>query len=86
MGMVSHLLAANALLTAFAAVGLIMWMSNALSRHLTFGRVHGSAIAILIGLALAFQNGDALHVRMRMQRRLVTRRRGLDAGAKRRRA
>jgi malonate transporter MadM subunit len=59
MGMVSHLLAANALLTAFASVGLIMWMSNALSRHLTFGRVHGSAIAILIGLALAFLGGIA---------------------------
>jgi malonate transporter MadM subunit len=59
MAMVSHLLTANALLTAFAAVGLIMWMSNALSKYLTLGRIHGSAIAIMIGLALAFLGGIA---------------------------
>ena len=59
MAMVSHLLTANALLAAFAVVGLIMWMSNALSKYLTFGRIHGSAIAIMIGLALAFLGGIA---------------------------
>ena len=59
MTMMSHVLTVNALLTAFAVVGLIMWFSNALSKYLTFGRVHGSAIAIMIGLALAFAGGIA---------------------------
>lgn len=57
MEMITKLLTANALLTAFAAVGLIMWLSNAISKYLTNGRVHGSAIAIMIGLALAFVGG-----------------------------
>ena len=55
--MLTHVFAANALLTAFAVVGLVMWLSNALSKHLTRGRVHGSAIAIIIGLAGAFAAG-----------------------------
>ena len=53
----THVFTANALLTAFAVVGLVMWLSNALSKHLTRGRVHGSAIAIIIGLAAAFAGG-----------------------------
>jgi malonate transporter MadM subunit len=55
--MIAHVLQANALITAFAFVGLVMWASAALSKHLTFGRIHGSAIAIMIGLALAFVGG-----------------------------
>lgn len=47
----------NGLVTAFAVVGLVMYVSMKLSRHLTLGRVHGSAIAILIGLALAWWGG-----------------------------
>lgn len=58
MAMILHTLTANALLTAFAVVGLIMWASNALSKYFTFGRIHGSAIAIVIGLALAFLGGN----------------------------
>ena len=34
----------NPLVTAFAFVGLIVWLSNVLARHLTGGRVAGSAI------------------------------------------
>ena len=45
------------LVTAFAFVGLILWFSNLLSRHLTKGRMHGSSIAILIGLVLAYVGG-----------------------------
>lgn len=52
-----HIFTANALITAFAVVGLIMWLSHLISRYLTRGRIHGSAIAILIGLALAFWGG-----------------------------
>ena len=49
--------AANGLVTAFAIVGLIVLVSGQISRRLTFGRVHGSAIAIVIGLALAYWGG-----------------------------
>ncbi len=49
--------AGNGLVTAFAAVGAIVLLSGSLSRHLTFGRVHGSAIAIAIGLGLAYWGG-----------------------------
>ena len=47
----------NGLVTAFAVVGIVMLVSGFLSRKLTFGRVQGSAIAILIGLALAYVGG-----------------------------
>ena len=47
----------NGLVTSFALVGLIMWVSSLISRKLTFGRVHGSAIAIVIGLVLAYVGG-----------------------------
>lgn len=47
----------NGLITAFAVVGLIVLISGQISKHLTFGRVHGSAIAIVIGLALAYWGG-----------------------------
>ncbi len=54
---ISRVLQVNALLTAFAFVGLVMWLSAALSKYLTMGRLHGSAIAIMIGLALALWGG-----------------------------
>jgi malonate transporter MadM subunit len=57
MTMLSHVLTANSLLTAFAAIGVLMWVSGVISKHLTFGRVHGSAIAIMLGLGLAFAGG-----------------------------
>ncbi len=47
----------NGLVAAFAVVGLVMMVSGFLSRKLTSGRVQGSAIAILIGLALAYVGG-----------------------------
>ncbi len=47
----------NGLVAAFLVVGLVMWTSNLLSRKLTSGRVQGSAIAILIGLAMAYVGG-----------------------------
>ncbi|MBW0447665.1 malonate transporter subunit MadM [bacterium M00.F.Ca.ET.228.01.1.1] len=55
--MLDKVLIHNGLVTAFALVGLIMWVSSQISRKLTFGRVHGSAIAILIGLVLAYLGG-----------------------------
>ncbi len=47
----------NGLVLAFALVGVVMIVSMQLSKRLTFGRVHGSAIAILIGLILAYWGG-----------------------------
>jgi len=47
----------NGLIAAFAIVGLVVLVSGFISRKLTFGRVQGSAIAILIGLALAYVGG-----------------------------
>src|SRR5689334_2052329 len=55
--MLSHVLTANSLLTAFAFIGILMWLSALLSKYLTFGRIHPSAIAIVMGLALAFFSG-----------------------------
>jgi malonate transporter MadM subunit len=47
----------HGLVTAFAFVGLVVWISYLVSDRLTRGRVHGSAIAILIGLVLAGVGG-----------------------------
>ncbi len=47
----------NGLVAGFAVVGLVMLVSGEVSRRLTFGRVQGSAIAILLGLALAYVGG-----------------------------
>ncbi|QGZ42337.1 malonate transporter MadM subunit [Pseudoduganella flava] len=47
----------NGLVLAFTLVGLVMWVAMQLSQRLTMGRVHGSAIAILIGLGLAYWGG-----------------------------
>jgi malonate transporter MadM subunit len=47
----------NGLLTAFALIGLIMLISYWASARLTRGRLHGSAIAILIGLLMAVLAG-----------------------------
>lgn len=57
MDTIAHALTANALLTAFAVVGIIMVLSNQISVCFTNGRIHGSAIAIVIGLTLAFWGG-----------------------------
>lgn len=57
--MIVKVLTENGLLTAFAIVGIVMWLSNLVSAKLTAGRVHGSAIAILIGLVLAYSGGIA---------------------------
>ena len=57
MELIEHALRENPLVTAFAFVGIVMWISVHLSRYLTFGRVHGSAIAIVIGLGLAYWGG-----------------------------
>lgn len=48
-----QVLGKNGLITSFALVGIIMVVSYWISFRVTRGRVHGSAIAILIGLVCA---------------------------------
>ena len=45
------------LVTAFAVIGSMIWVSYLLSDRLTKGRLHGSAIAIFLGLVLAYVGG-----------------------------
>jgi malonate transporter MadM subunit len=45
------------MISAFALIGVTMWISYWLSATLTKGRVHGSAIAIFLGLVLAYIGG-----------------------------
>ncbi len=54
---VTGVLAKEGLVTAFAFVGVTMWLSYWASRRFTRGRLHGSAIAILVGLVLAYVGG-----------------------------
>ena len=56
-GILEKLAAEQGLIVAFAVVGAVMAVSYFLSRRLTSGRIHGSAIAILIGLVLALIGG-----------------------------
>lgn len=53
----SDVLVNNGLITAFAFVGIVVWLSYLVSNRLTAGRIHGSAIAILVGLVLAWAGG-----------------------------
>ena len=47
----------NALVTALALTGLLMYISHLLSKYLTKGKLQGSAIAITLGLVLAYFAG-----------------------------
>ena len=48
----------NGLITAFVFVGVLVWISYELSARLTRGHIHGSAIAIALGLVLAWVGGS----------------------------
>lgn len=55
--MLTTLLVKNGLLTAFAVVGATMWLSYWASARLTRGHLHGSALAIMLGLVAAYVGG-----------------------------
>lgn len=57
MELLSSVFEKNNLLVAFVVVGALMLLSGWLSKTLTRGRLHGSAIAIILGLALAYWGG-----------------------------
>lgn len=44
-------------MAAFAVVGALILVSNFAAKHLTNGRVHGSAILIVLGLVHAYVGG-----------------------------
>jgi malonate transporter MadM subunit len=54
----SDVLTKNSLITAFVFVGILVWLSYEISARLTRGHIHGSAIAIAIGLVLAWFGGS----------------------------
>ena len=47
----------NGLVVAFAVVGITVWFSYFISNKFTSGRIHGSAIAITLGLVAAYIGG-----------------------------
>ncbi|GAB1268092.1 malonate transporter subunit MadM [Aurantivibrio infirmus] len=47
----------NSLIVAFAVIGITVWLSYLVSKKLTNGRIHGSAIAIVVGLIAAYFGG-----------------------------
>jgi malonate transporter MadM subunit len=57
LDVLGRVLSANGLITAFVFVGALVWVSYWISGALTRGRVHGSAIAITLGLVLAWWAG-----------------------------
>lgn len=57
MDIIETVFVRNNLVVAFAAVGLVMWVSYFLANKLTAGRIHGSAIAIALGLLAAYWGG-----------------------------
>ncbi len=59
MEIIESVFVRNSLIVAFAAVGVVMWVSYFLADKLTSGRIHGSAIAIALGLLAAYFGGVA---------------------------
>jgi malonate transporter MadM subunit len=55
--LIIEVLVRNGLIFAMFVVGVITWFSYQLSGRLSAGRIHGSAIAIVIGLLLAYFGG-----------------------------
>lgn len=51
----------NALVTALAITGLMMFVSHLLSKYLTKGKLQSSAIAITLGLVVAYFAGVYTH-------------------------
>jgi malonate transporter MadM subunit len=56
--MIQTVFVRNNLLVAFVVVGITIWFSYFLAGKLTRGRIHGSAIAITIGLIAAYVSGS----------------------------
>lgn len=57
MDVLIEVLTKNALITALAVTGLMMFISHLLSKYLTRGKLQSSAIAITLGLMIAYFAG-----------------------------
>jgi len=57
MELLGQVMSRNGLITAFVVVGITVWGSYQLSTRLTRGHLHGSAIAIMLGLLAAYLGG-----------------------------
>jgi len=57
MEIIKTVFVSNGLIVAFAVVGITIWISYFIANKLTAGRIHGSAIAIAIGLVAAYWGG-----------------------------
>lgn len=55
--LMAQVMSRNGLITAFAVVGITVWVSYQLSERLTRGHLHGSAIATMLGLLAAYLGG-----------------------------
>ncbi|SEA35708.1 malonate transporter, MadM subunit [Thalassobacillus cyri] len=55
--MLSNVFVENGLIVSFAVIGVTMYISYLISAKLTKGKFHGSAVAIIIGLFLAYIGG-----------------------------
>lgn len=55
----SSLIGDRPLVFAFVVVGVLTWLCYAFSKNITKNRIHGSAVAIIIGLILAYVGGMA---------------------------
>lgn len=49
----------HSFVAALAVVGVVVWGSQTVARRFTGGRIHGSAVAIAVGLCLAYAGGWA---------------------------
>lgn len=54
---ISSAVSSQSLIIAFLFVGLMVWVSYWMSDYMTKGKIHGSAIAITLGLILAYFAG-----------------------------
>ena len=59
MDLIESVFIRNNLIVAFAVIGAAIWVSYFLADKLTQGRIHGSAIAIALGLVAAYFGGVA---------------------------
>ena len=59
MDLIESVFIRNNLIVAFAVVGAAIWVSYFLADKLTRGRIHGSGIAIALGLVAAYFGGVA---------------------------
>lgn len=59
MDIIEKVFLRNSLVVAFAVIGVTIWISYFLADKLTNGRIHGSAIAIALGLVAAYFGGVA---------------------------